>query len=176
MSNQNALYEITTTMDKEDYRKFSYMTIFRNKSRMALLTVAIAVGGAILFTMMEGNFSLLRFLLIGLILIPTQLLAIFLRVEYKAHMKMSIIRAGLESARQHITFYDNYLTAEDSKKHSKVKYDKLYQVLETKDYFFIYASEGSASMVRKIDIHQDDREGFHQFMKTKMGTRYKNLA
>jgi hypothetical protein len=85
-------------MDKEDYRKFSYLTIFRKKSQVALLIVAIAVGGGVLFTMMEGSFSLLRFLIIGLILIPTQFLAIFLRVEYKAHMKMSVIRAGLESA------------------------------------------------------------------------------
>jgi len=176
MSNQDALYEITTSMDKDDYRKFSYLTIFRKKSQTALLIVAMAIGGGILFTMMEGSLSLLRFLIITLILIPTELAAIFLRVEYKAYKKMSIIRAGLESARQHIIFYENYLTAVDSKNQNKVKYDKLYQVLETKDYYFIYSSAGSASMVRKIDIHEDDRDGFRQFIKAKMGTRYSSLA
>jgi hypothetical protein len=176
MSNQNALYEITTSMDKEDYRKFSYLTIFRKKSQTALLIIAIAVGGAVLFTMMEGGFSVPKFLIIGLILIPTELAAIFLTVEYKAYKRMSLIRVGLESARQHITFYDNYLTAEDAKGHSKIKYEKLYQVLETKDYYFIYAGESSASMVRKMDIHEEDRAGFNQFLKAKMGTRYKSLA
>jgi hypothetical protein len=176
MSNQNALYEITTSMDKEDYRKFSYLTIFRKKSQTALLIVAMAVGGGVLFSMIEGGFSLPKFLIIALILIPTELLAIFLRVEYSAYKKMSLIRMGLESTRQHITFYDSYLTAEDSKGHNKIKYDKLYKVQETKDYYFIYASEGSASMVRKIDIHGEDRDGFNQFLKAKMGTRYSSLV
>lgn len=176
MSNQNALYEITTSMGKEDYRKFSYLTIFRKKARTVLLIVALAGVGAGLAAMMEGSFSVSRFLIVWLILIPTAFAAIFLRVEYKAYKKMNLVHMGFESARQSIAFYDSYLTAEDSKSHNKIKYDKLYQVLETKDYYIIYASEASASMIRKMDINEEDRAGFNQFLKAKMGTRYKHLA
>jgi hypothetical protein len=177
MSNQNVLYEITTKIEKEDYRRFKYLTIFRKKAKTVWLIILMAAVGAGLAAMIEGSFSLPKFLLIWLILIPTEFAAIFLGVEYKAFKRTSLVRVGLAIVKQSISFYENYLTAEDniSKGTKKIKYDNLYQALETKDYYIIYTSADNPSMIRKIDIDGDDRDGFHKFLQTKMGTRYKNL-
>lgn len=177
MSNQNPLYEITTRMDKDDYRKFSYLTVFRKKGRTILLIIVLAAAGAGLTMMMDGTFSLLKFLFIWLILIPTAFAAIFVRTEYKAMNWMNLVRAGAASARQTLVFYEDYLIAkDDTNNSSKIKYDKLYQVLETKDYYFIHVSASSASMLRKRDIDDEDQAGFQKFLKVKLGERYKKLA
>lgn len=177
MSNQNVLYEITTTMEKEDFKKLSYLTIFKNKNKTIALIILMAAVGGILASMIEGSFSPLKFLLVSLILIPTELAAILLSVEYKAFKRMSLVRVGLAVMRQDLTFYENYLVAEDSlsKGPKKVKYDSLYQVQETKDYYVVHTSASNASLIRKKDIPYEDRPGFHKFLQAKLGTRYINM-
>jgi hypothetical protein len=164
-------------MEKADYRKFSHLTIFRNKTKTATLIIIMAVAGAVIGCMIEGSFSLPQFLLIWLVLIPTELAAIFLRVEYKAFKRSNLVGMGLAIVRQDLSFYDNYLIAEDnlSKGPKKIKYDNLYQALETKDYYIIYTSAENASIIRKKDIDDEDRAGFHKFLQAKMGSRYTNL-
>ena len=178
MSNQSALYEITTKMEKQDYKNFSYLIIFRNKLRTVLLIVLLGAAGAAVWAMIDAKFSVLKFLITWLALICTAFAALFLRVEYKAFNREGLIKAGLKGNRQYITFYENYLTASEDvvKETGKIKYERLFQVLEMEDYYIIYASESSASMIRKKDVDEEDRAGFQKFLKAKMGTRYKDLT
>lgn len=178
MSNQEALFDILTRMEKDDYRKFSYMTVFSNMKKTVSLMILLAAAGSGLAAMMEGSFSLPRFLVIWLILIATCFAAIFLRTEYKAFMRTGEVRTGLKGDRQRLTFFESYLIAaqDNVPGTNKIKYDKLFEVKETEDYYVIYASAGSASLLRKIDIHEDDREDFRNFLRTKMGTRYKDIS
>ena len=124
---------------------------------------------------MIDTWSIPVILLIWAALVALCFAAIFLRVEYKAMNRMNQIRLGVAGGRQHITFYENYLVAEQEnvKGANKIKYDKLGQVQETADYYIIYAGANSASMIRKIDIHKEDREDFGKFLKKKFGDRYK---
>lgn len=175
MSNQSALYEITTEMDKNDYRKFSYMTIFKKKVKTVLLILLLATVGSGLAATMIDTYSVPKILLIWVILVAACFAAIFLRVEYKAMNRMNQVRLGLTGGRQYLTFYENHLIAEQEnvKGSNKIKYDNLRQVLETGDYYIIYAGANSASMIRKIDIHKEDREEFGNFLKRRLGDRYK---
>jgi hypothetical protein len=174
MSNQDALFDIVTKMDKDDFRKFSYLIAFSKKEQTTALIVLLAAAGGGLDAMMAGSFSLPRFLLIWLILIVTAFAAIFLRTEYKAFTRSNEIRAGIKGDRQRLTFYESYLIAaqDNVPGTNKIKYERLFQVRETKDYYIIYANARSASMLRKIDIHVDDREDFRNFLRSKMGQRY----
>ena len=178
MSNQNALYEITTRMEKEDYRKLSYLVSYKNKQKTVLLIIILAAAGAGIWAMMDASFSVPKFLVTWLILIVTAFAAIFLKLEYKAFNWSNQVRAGLKGARQEFTFYDSYLIAAEDKVSgtNKIKYDKLSQVLEAKDFFIIYASANSASMIRKKDIDREDLDRFGKFLRTKMGSRYQNVA
>lgn len=178
MSNQNALFDILTRMEKDDYRKFSYLLIFRKKNQTIALIILLAAVGSGLAALMEGTFLLPKFLIIWLILIATAFAAIFLRTEYKAFNRANEIRAGFKGNRQRITFFENYLiAAEDNVPGTnKIKYEKLYQTMETKDYYVISANTVSASMIRKIDIEEEDQDDFREFLKAKMGTRYIDLT
>lgn len=178
MSNQDALFVVTTRMDKADYRNFSYLMIFRNKLKTILLMIVLAAAGAGLGAMMDASFTAVKFLITWLILFVTEFIAIFLRVEYKAFTRANQIRAGMNGEKQVIQFYENYLIAaqDNYSGTSKIKYEKLFQVLESNDYYIISASANSASMIRKKDIEEDERNDFREFLKTKMGTRYKSLS
>jgi hypothetical protein len=178
MSNQSELYEITTRMDKADYRKFSYITIFRKRAQTILLILLVAVGGAGITAMMEGTFSAPRFLVIWAILIVTAVAAIFLMVEYKAMKWLSKVQTGMIGGKQTITFYENYLIAEQEnvRGSNKIKYEKLFEILETKDFFIVYANASSASVIRKMDVSRNDIDDFKAFIKAKMGSRYTKLS
>lgn len=178
MSNQDVLFDIVTRMDKDDYRKFSYLIAFNKKRQTVFLIILLAAAGAGLDAMMAGSFSLPRFLVIWMILIVTAFAAIFLRTEYKAFKRSNEVGLGMKGNRQRLTFYENYLiAAEDNVPGSnKIKYEKLFQVNETKDYYIIYANADSASMLRKIDIDEEERDDFRKFLKRKMGTRYKDIT
>jgi hypothetical protein len=178
MSNQDALFDIVTKMEKDDYRKFQYLIAFSKKEQTIIMIVLLAAAGAGLDALMAAGFSLPRFLLIWLIFIATAFAAIFLRTEYKAFQRTNELRAGFKGNKQRITFYESYLVAAEDNVSgaNKIKYEKLFQALETKDYYIIYASAGSASMIRKIDIDEEERDDFHKFLRTKMGSRYKDAA
>lgn len=175
MSNQNALFEIITSMEKEDYRRFSYLGIFKNKTRTILLILLISAVGAMLWCMMTAKYTLPGFLLAFAVLVMTSFAAISLKVEYKAMNRQGLVSAGLKGNRQYLNFFENYLTASEdiSKDSSKIKYENLYEVLETADYYIVYASAGRASMIRKKDVEEEDRDGFREFLRSKLGTRYK---
>ncbi|HVI42560.1 MAG TPA: YcxB family protein [Anaerovoracaceae bacterium] len=177
MSSKNVLYEITTRMEKEDYRRFSYLTIFKKKYQTILLIILLAAIGAAFAVFADEIFSVPKFLLIWAMLIVTAFAAISVRVEYKSFNRTGQIRAGMASVEQTITFYENYLIAESdiSKGSNKIKYDRLYQVLETKDYYLIYASANSASLIRKMDIDDEDRANFQNFIQVKLAKRYKKI-
>lgn len=174
MSAKNALYQINTRMDKADYRKFSYLTIFKKKYKTLFLILLLAAVVAGFASIMDTVFEILEFLLIWVCLIATAYAAIFAKVEYKAFQWASQVQIGIAGGKQTISFFENYLVAEQENidRYNKIKYDALYQVLETEDYYFIYANARSASILRKKDIEEEDRDGFHRFLKAKLGDRY----
>jgi hypothetical protein len=178
MSNQDVLFDIVTKMEKQDYRNFSYMIAFSKKEQTIALIALLAAAGGGLDAMMGGSFVLPRFLVIWLILIVTAFAAIFLRTEYKAFTRSNEVRLGIKGGKQRLTFYENYLiAAQDNVPGSnKIKYEKLFQVKETKDYYIIYANANAASMLRKIDIDEEERDDFRKFLKSKMGTRYSDMT
>lgn len=175
----SVLFEITTQMDKDDYRKFSYLTIFKRRYYTIFLIVLLAAVGALfaIFSIGQGSFDLIKFLLIWLGLIITEFAAIFLRVEYQSMKKMSMASVGLINRKQNLFFYENYLTAgnEKGKESHKIKYDKLFQILESKDYYLIYSNSSSASLIRKIDIHRSYQVDFQKFLQAKLGNRYQQI-
>jgi len=164
-------------MDKEDYRKFSYLIAFRNKYQTLAKIVLLAAIGAGIWVFTDEIFSVPKFFAIWAVLIATAFAAIFLRTEYKAFNRMNQARAGIISVSQTIAFYENYLVAEEDnvKGSNKIKYDRLYQVLELENYYIIYAGANSASMIRKEDIDEEDKTSFQIFLRAKLGQRYKNM-
>lgn len=178
MGKSELLFEIKTKMEKEDFRKLSYITIFSNKQKTIPLIVLLAAVGSILYSMMQGKFEIAVFFTVWGIFIPVAFAAIALSVEYKNIKKVNAIRSGLtKQPKQLISFFEHYLVAEDenAKRSHKIKYENLFQVVESKNNYVVYASKNAASMIRKMDISPEIREDFRDFLKTKFGERYKKF-
>ena len=174
---KNALYEVTTIMEKDDRRKFLYLTTFRKKSITIPLIFLIAAVCSFFTVYMNGNFNFMKFLSIWLILIIIAFGAICFKIELKSKKGINIQKTGNYRSQQTITFYENYIIAtnKSAKGTYKIKYDKFYQIQETKNYFIIYNSANSASLVRKKDIDVESQYEIKDFLHRKLGKRFKRI-
>ena len=71
-------------------------------------------------------------------------------------------------------FFKNYFKVKNQDGEAQVVYFKLYRVVETKDFFYIYISRQYAFIVSKQGFTKGTTEEFSEFMKKKMFTKYKN--
>lgn len=71
-------------------------------------------------------------------------------------------------------FYKNYFKVENPDGKTQVLYFKLYRVVETKSYFYIYISREYAFIVSKLGFTEGKAEDFSKFIKKKVFTKYKN--
>lgn len=71
-------------------------------------------------------------------------------------------------------FYKNFFKVENSDGKAQILYFKLYRVVETKEYFYIYISRQYAFIVSKFGFTQGTSEDFSKFIKKKVFAKYKN--
>ena len=74
---------------------------------------------------------------------------------------------------------ENSFTTENSVINStaEILYEKLFSVLETKEYFFFYLNASQASIICKRDFDSPDYcTAFSEFLKQVLGDRYKRLG
>jgi len=174
---KNALYEVTTIIEKDDLRKFLYFTTFRKKFITIPLIVLIAAVCSFFTVYMIGNFNLIKFLLIWLILIIIAFGVISFKIELKSKKEINLQKIGNYRSEQTITFYENYVIAtnKSAKGTYKIKYSKLYQIQETKNYYIIYNSAKSASLIRKKDIDVGSQNKIKDFLHRKLGKQFKKI-
>ena len=173
---RNALYEVTTIMEQEDIRKFLYLTTFRKKTITIPLIILIAAVCSFFTVNMIGNFDIMKFLPIWLILIIIAFGAMCFKIEFKSRKGINSQKTGNYRPQQTITFYENYIIAtnKSAKGTYKIKYNKIYKIQETKNYFIIFNSETSASLVRKKDIDVEIQDKLKDFLYRKLGKQFKS--
>ena len=178
MSSNNFLFEIITRTGKEDYRKFSYISIFKKKFKTISLIILLAGVASAFAVFLYGNQDPMKFLLYWLGFTALAFGTICAKVELKVMRMTGMAQVGLISQKEKITFYENYLVADNGnvKNAKKIKYDDLFQILDSKDYYIIYANSTSASLIRKRDVEEEDRDEFKCFLQKKLGGRYVNIS
>ena len=70
-------------------------------------------------------------------------------------------------------FYKNYFKVENPEGKTQILYFKLYRVVETKLYFYIYISRQYAFIVSKLGFTEGNPDNFSEFIKKKVHMRYK---
>ena len=71
-------------------------------------------------------------------------------------------------------FYKNYFKVENSEGKAQALYLKLYRVVETKEYFYIYISRQYAYIISKSGFTKGDKDEFSKFIRKKVFiTRYR---
>ena len=166
------LFENKTKLSDKEYRVFlkSYQEEF-SKSDIGYFIFNLFFFGMCMFFAFKENEKILGFaLLIGLlvyvwakIIRPTQ--------SVKKDQKSQKLSGHFVN---NYEFYKNYFKVQNSEGKAQIIYFKLYRVVETKAYFYIYISREYAFIVSKLGFTKGTPEEFSKFIKKKMFTKYKN--
>ncbi len=71
-------------------------------------------------------------------------------------------------------FYKNYFKVENPEGQAQVLYFKIYRVVETRDYYYIYISRENAFVMSKNSFTKGSSLEFTNFIKKKVLIKYKN--
>lgn len=155
---------ITTTMEKEDYRKFLYLATFcRNKMVFPLIAI-IAFVGSFLINWNQRHLNWITITLSWLFMFVLAIAVVCFKVERKNNLRITSDHTGTFGSRNVLKFYEEKVVMENDslKSTAELKYSQFFSVLESKDYFIFYLTANQASLIRKKDIESLD--AFKQFI------------
>ncbi|NLK37099.1 MAG: YcxB family protein [Epulopiscium sp.] len=172
---EDALFIITTKMEKEDYRKFLYTATFRRNPAVLWILAGISLLGTIFLQFSVGQIRILPLLLKWCLLMVIAVVVICFQVERKNKTRIRTDKTGTFEQETVLYFYPQHLKTEVPavKGTHTLEYHQFFQVLESKDYFMFYYSKNLASLLRKKDMEELD--SFREFLKEKFGARYRIL-
>lgn len=168
-------FEITTTLENKDYRKFLYTTTFlRNKWTVPLMALIACVCAAV-FAWMEGGMPFPRFALIWFFLWAFSLFTVSFKVEQKYKKRVETDRAGTFNTTTVLKFYEDglHIEVEAMRSSGNLKYDQIYRVYESKSFWMLYLNASQATLIRKCDV--EDEMALTAFLKARFETRYKKI-
>lgn len=172
-------FTVRTAMGKEDYRKFLRFSVFR-KNRFFMPGLAIfALILSFLANYDPAGLSLVSIFICWLIFMAVAFLILHFKIERMIKRRISSDKLGTFDTYSTLTFMENSFTTENSVINStaEILYEKLFSVLETKEYFFFYLNASQASIICKRDFDSPDHcTAFSEFLKQVLGDRYKRLG
>lgn len=166
------LFENKTKYSQKEYDIFieSYIKEYATSDNIYIFFYIAFFGFCMVYAFIEKEIILGIILLVGLIVYlwfkiirPNQLVE-----KTKKSRKVS------GNFVNKYEFYKNYFKVENPDGNAQVLYLKLYRVVETKSYFYIYISREYAFIVSKLGFTKGKSEDFSKFLKKKVFTRYKN--
>ncbi|NMB08653.1 MAG: YcxB family protein [Tissierellia bacterium] len=175
--NDNKLFTVKTSMEKEDYRKFLYTATFLRSKIIIPFILIIAALAAAFLAYGENQFSKTKFVIMWIVLAGMAFLTIIFKVERKNNQRIKTDKTGVFNSEETLDFYKDFLIIKSSvfEGESKINYSQLYQVLESKDYFINYFNVNQASLIRKKDIDAETIEKLRILYQEKMGEKYRKI-
>lgn len=166
------LFENKTKYSKKEYDIFieSYKKEYAVSDYAYIIFYIVFFGFCMILAFMEKEFLLGIALLVGL---GTYL-------WYKVIRSNRLVEKTKKSKKvagkfvNNYEFYKNYFKVENIDGKAQVLYFKLYRVVETREYFYIYISRQYAFIVSKAGFTKGNQEEFSKFIKKKVFTKYKN--
>lgn len=172
------LFIVKTSMDKKDYHKFLYIaTFFRRKFMIPVLLVGSAIMGYFVAYNKEA-FKWSEFFIYWILLLGITLFAMVVKIETRNREKIKDNKKnGIFSACETLEFFDDCVVIKSTayKSKSKVKYNKFYEIIETKDYFITYFNKRQASIIRKVDLDKEIMEKLQNLFSEKLSHKYRKL-
>lgn len=166
------LFENKTKYSQKEYDIFlkSYEEEYATSDKAYMTFYILFFGLCMILAFKEREIILAISLLIGLgIYLWYKIIRPFKAVEKdKKSQKLS------GSFINKYEFFKNYFRVENPEGEAQIFYFKLYRVVETKSYFYIYISRQYAFIVSKLGFTEGKSEDFSKFIKKKVFSRYKN--
>lgn len=165
------LFENRTKFSQKEYDIFleSYKNEFEKSDYGYIVYYIVFFGFCMILAFMQGEIILGITLLVGL--------GIYL--WFKIIRSNKLVEKTKKSQKvsgnfvNKYEFYKNYFKVENSEGKTQILYFKLYRVVETKSYFYIYISRQYAYIVSKLGFTEGNSENFSEFIKKKVHMRYK---
>lgn len=175
--NDNKLFTVKTSMEKEDYHKFLYISTFLRSKIIIPFILLISALMAIFIAYRENQFSVTRFIILWIVLAVAAILTIIFKVERRNKQRIKTDKTGVFNSQETLDFYEDFLIIKSTvfEGESKIKYIQLYQVLESKDYFITYFNMNQASLIRKKDMDKETIEMLRSLYQKTMGKKYKRI-
>ena len=166
------LFENKTKYTNKEYTAFlkSYKEEFAKTEIAYILFNIIFFGMCMIFSFKENEKILAFSLLIGLLVY----------IWFKIIRPVKAVKKDQESHKfsghfvNNYEFYKNYFSVENIDGKAQIIYLKLYRIVETNSYFYIYISREYAFIVSKLGFTKGTSEEFSKFIKKKVFTKYKN--
>ena len=166
---------ITTTMSKEDYRKFLYIATFRRNKVIIPMLGLISLVGSMIVSLDSGNFNLIKLIVSWILLFALAIIVVLFKVERRNAQRIKTDKTGAFDSINTLKFYDDRIVMENKalKSTGELKYSQFFALMESKDYFIFYLTVNQASLVRKKDV--DNLNAFKEFIVEKFGSKYKSI-
>lgn len=160
------LFKNKTRYTKEEYDKFLKIQVEEfGKSELLKMLLLIAFFIFVLsISIIYKEYKLLLVALLGAL--------IYVWIEIIRPMK------NKEEPKEYTNiyrFYKYYFTIECPMGKSKIFYFKIYRVLETESYFYIYISKERAALISKKGFINSNPEDFEKFIHKRALLRYKKV-
>ncbi len=164
---ETPIYEITTTMEKDDYRNFLFLTTFQTPdSIISLLIISILLGAVTSvvtgFSLSSLFFSTLFFFLIFFVLL-------YAKLEKNVKATYPLDQPANIETKQTILFYNTYLTSTNrtDANVTTAAYDTIYKIKEDDSYIILFLTKELASVIRKKDLDNEIIQELSAFLKEK---------
>lgn len=173
----NKLFTVKTRMTKEDYHKFLYVATFRRNKVIIPFIIILAALMAALLTFGENQFNIIRFFMFWILLAFVSFSIVIFKIERRNKQRIKTDNTGVFDSQDILDFYDDFVIVKNTaiEGQSKIKYDQLYQVLESKDYFINYFNMNQASLIRKKDMDEEAIKKLRNLYEKQMGNKYKKI-
>ena len=173
--NKTPLFEITTTMEKDDYRNFLFLTTFQTAdSIVSLLIIGILLGG---ITSIATGFSLSSLFFSCLFFILVLFVVMYSKLEKNVKTMYPLDQPAAIKTAQIITFYDTYLTSTNRTNTdiTETAYNDIYKIKENDSYIILMLTKELASVICKKDLDKEMVRKISDLLKEKCENQTKTL-
>ena len=165
--NETPLFEITTNMEKDDYRNFLFLTTFQTADSItSLFVIGLILGG---IASVVTGFSLSSLFFSSLFFILVLFVVMYSKLEKNVKTVYPLDQPAAIETEQTITLYDTYLTSTNRTNGdiTEVSYADIYKIKENDSYIILMLTKELASVICKKDLDGEKTEAVSLFLKDK---------
>lgn len=165
--NETPVFEITTKMEKDDYRNFLFLTTFQTTDSIISLIIIGLILGAI--TSFITGFSLSTLFFSSLFFILVLFAVMYSKLEKNVKTVYPLDQPTTIEKEQTIVFYDTYLTSTNrtNTEITTAAYDSIYKIKENDSYIILFLTKELASVICKKDLDKEAIEKVSSFLNEK---------
>ena len=156
------LFEVEEKYVYEDYLELNKYYMFSSKkAKISLVLIYLAIVLIALMSFYLRDYTYLVIALIFAIIYPIMQVFVIKTASKKSYKTNKLIR----NTTQNIIFYEDYFEVVNEIGNTKIYYDKLHKIAESKNLFILFIAYNQAYIVKKSKL--EDVQKFRTFIESK---------